>query len=183
MGFLIFFGVVILVILIIVSKSFNTSASTQDTAATVITPTIIPVKKAHKIHKRTAYNNKIGPDTQQYNAMPNSEAIDDNQIFNAVEVQPTFPGGESAFSSFLHEEIIYPYSAKQNNITGRVFVQFVVERDGSLTDIKTLRDPGNGLGNEALRVMKNCPHWNPGIQNGKSVRVMFTVPINFSLPD
>jgi len=112
-----------------------------------------------------------------------TEAGDGDKIFNAVEIQPTFPGGEAAFGKFLTDHIRYPAVAKENNVTGRVFVQFVVERDGSLTDLKILRDPGSGLGDEALRVLKISPHWKPGIQNGKPVRVQFTVPVNFSLAE
>jgi TonB family protein len=104
----------------------------------------------------------------------------DNRIFNAVEVSPSFPGGTQGFSRFLSENIRYPKLARENNVTGRVFIQFVVERDGSLTDMKVLRDPGSGLGDEALRVLNLCPKWTPGLQNGQAVRVQYTVPINFS---
>lgn len=106
-----------------------------------------------------------------------------DKIFNAVEINPSFPGGEEKFGKFLRDHIRYPAIAKENNVTGRVFIQFVVERDGSLTDLKILRDPGSGLGEEALRVLKISPHWTPGIQNGKPVRVQYTVPVNFSLAE
>jgi protein TonB len=112
-----------------------------------------------------------------------TEAGDGDKIFNAVEINPQFPGGEAAFGKFLRDHIRYPAVAKENNVTGRVFIQFVVERDGSLTDLKVLRDPGSGLGDEALRVLKISPHWTPGIQNGKPVRVQYTVPVNFSLAE
>jgi protein TonB len=110
-------------------------------------------------------------------------AGDGDKIFNAVEINPTFPGGEEAFGKFLRDHIRYPAVAKENNTQGRVFIQFVVERDGSLTDLKILRDPGSGLGDEAMRVLKISPHWKPGIQNGKPVRVQYTVPVNFSLAE
>jgi len=106
-----------------------------------------------------------------------------NEIFTAVEIPPNFPGGEEKFGKFLHDHIKYPPMARDNNIQGRAFISFVVERDGSLTDIKIVRDPGSGLGDEAVRVLKISPHWTPGIQNGKPVRVSYTVPINFSLGD
>jgi len=112
-----------------------------------------------------------------------TEAGDGDKIFNAVEINPTFPGGEEAFGKFLRDHIRYPSVAKENNTQGRVFVQFVVERDGSLTDLKILRDPGSGLGDEAVRVLKISPHWKAGIQNGKPVRVQYTVPVNFSLAE
>jgi protein TonB len=107
----------------------------------------------------------------------------DNQVFTAVEIQPLYPGGEEALGRFLQKNIRYPSIAKENNIQGKVYIQFVVERDGSLTDIKVIREPGSGTGDEAVRVLKLSPHWKPGVQNGKPVRVQFTLPVNFSLGD
>lgn len=107
----------------------------------------------------------------------------DNQVFTAVEIQPEYPGGEAALGKFLQKNIRYPSVAKENNVQGKVYIQFVVERDGSLTDIKVLREPGSGTGDEAVRVLKISPHWKPGVQNGKPVRVQFTLPVNFSLGD
>lgn len=103
---------------------------------------------------------------------------DPNQIFTAVEKEPQFKGD---FGAYLGKHINYPAVDKENNVQGKVFVQFVVERDGSLTDIKVLRAPDESLGDEAVRVLKGSPHWSPGIQNGKPVRVMYTVPISFTL--
>jgi len=111
-----------------------------------------------------------------------TEAVD-NTVFSAVEINPEYPGGEAQFAKFLQKNIKYPAMAKENNIQGKVYITFVVERDGSLTDIKIVRDPGSGLGDEAERVLKISPHWKPGIQNGKPVRVQYTVPVNFSLGD
>jgi protein TonB len=111
-----------------------------------------------------------------------TEAVD-NTVFSAVEINPEYPGGEAAFGKFLQKNIKYPSMAKENNIQGKVYITFVVERDGGLTDIKIVRDPGSGLGEEAVRVLKISPHWKPGIQNGKPVRVQYTVPVNFSLGD
>jgi periplasmic protein TonB len=103
---------------------------------------------------------------------------DPNQIFNAVEIEPKFPGD---FGAYLGKNIHYPPVDKENGVQGKVFVQFVVERDGSLTDIKVLRSPDESLGDEAVRVLKASPHWKPGVQNGKNVRCMYTVPISFTL--
>jgi TonB family protein len=108
---------------------------------------------------------------------------DHSPIFNVVEVNPTFPGGEESFSKFLRDNIRYPVQARDNHTQGRVFVQFVVEKDGSLSEMKTLRDPGDGLGDEALRVLSTSPKWLPGVQNGSQARVQYTVPVNFSLGD
>lgn len=112
-----------------------------------------------------------------------SAEADHSPVFNAVEINPNFPGGEEGFGRFLRDNIHYPEKAKANNIQGRVFIQFVVEKDGSLSDMKTLRDPGDGLGAEAERVLSISPKWQPGIQNGKPVRVQYTVPVNFSMVD
>ncbi len=106
-----------------------------------------------------------------------------NQVFTAVEVEPVPKGGLDAFYKFLGDKIKYPNAAKEAGTQGRVILQFVVEKDGSLTDIKVMREPGNGLGEEATRVLKLAPRWTPGVQNGKPVRVQYTIPVNFSLGD
>ena len=102
-------------------------------------------------------------------------------IFTAVEQEPEFPGGLTTFSKFLSQNIVYPKDASLQGIHGRVMISFVVEMDGSLSDIKVVRGIGGGCDEEALRVMKMCPKWRPGIQNGHTVRVAYTVPIAFSL--
>jgi TonB family protein len=102
-------------------------------------------------------------------------------IFTAVEVEPTPKGGLEEFYRFLGNNIKYPAEDKKNGIQGRVIVQFVVEKDGSFSDIKIMRQPSETLGNEAIRVLNLAPKWNPGIQNGRTVRVQYTIPINFSL--
>ncbi|RKR85237.1 outer membrane transport energization protein TonB [Mucilaginibacter gracilis] len=106
-----------------------------------------------------------------------------NLIFNAVEHQPQFPGGEEGFKNFLIANIRYPKAAKDAKVSGRVFVQFIIEKDGSLSGLKVLRDPGMGLGDEAVRVLQLSPKWAPGVQSGKTVRVQYTVPVNFALDD
>ena len=88
---------------------------------------------------------------------------------------------EDNYYKFLGKKINYPAPAKEAGTQGNVILTFVVERDGSLTEIKALRDPGNGLAEEAIRVLKLAPHWTPGIQNGKKVRVQYTIPISFTL--
>jgi len=104
------------------------------------------------------------------------------KIFTAVEQSPEFPGGLEAFYKFLVKNVHYPDAARNNNTSGRVIVQFVVERDGSLSDIKVVRSLGDGCDEEALRVMKLSPRWKPGIQNGNPVRVIYSIPVNFT-PD
>ncbi|WP_419802005.1 TonB family protein [Mucilaginibacter sp.] len=103
--------------------------------------------------------------------------------FAAVEMLPSFMGGDKAFSMFLASHIKYPKEAKDQKIQGRVIVSFIVEKDGSLSNIKVLRDIGGGAGREAVRVLSESPAWNPGIQNGRKVRVSYTMPVNFALDD
>jgi protein TonB len=113
----------------------------------------------------------------------NAEVTEDNGIrdFASVEVMPEFPGGQPAWGKYLQKTMKYPPIARENNITGRVIVSFVVEKNGNLTDIKVLRGIGGGCDEEAVRVLKAAPSWKPGIQNGRSVRVQYTMPIFFQL--
>ncbi|OCX52412.1 hypothetical protein BEL04_13170 [Mucilaginibacter sp. PPCGB 2223] len=106
---------------------------------------------------------------------------DNNQVFTAVEIQPEFPGGEAALTRFLQQNLRYPALAKENGVQGKVFLQFVVQKDGDIDNLKVLRDPGSGLGDEALRVLAESPKWRPGIQNGRTVNVQYTIPVSFKL--
>lgn len=103
------------------------------------------------------------------------------EIFTVVESMPKFPGGPGAMMKYLGQNIEYPQMARESGINGRVFVTFVVETDGRVTDIKVLRGIGGGCDEEAIRVVKNMPKWNPGKQRGKPVRVQFNLPIKFTL--
>ena len=105
----------------------------------------------------------------------------EEEIFTIVEEQPSFPGGEEKLFEYLYSNIKYPQVAKENGITGRVFLTFVVEKDGSIANPKVMRDIGGGCGQEALRVVKNMPKWSPGKQRGKPVRVQFNLPVVFDL--
>jgi protein TonB len=113
----------------------------------------------------------------------NAEVTEDNGIrdFASVEVMPEFPGGQSGWGKYLQKNMKYPPIARENNLTGRVLVSFVVEKNGDLSDIKVLRGIGGGCDEEAVRVLKAAPSWKPGIQNGRSVRVQYTMPIFFQL--
>lgn len=106
-----------------------------------------------------------------------------NLPFEIVEVMPSFPGGESAFGKFLGKNIRYPSAASEASIHGKVYVSFIVERDGTLTDITVERGIGYGCDEEVIRVMKRAPKWTPGIQNGKPVRVKYTVPVAFNISE
>jgi protein TonB len=105
----------------------------------------------------------------------------ETEIFTVVENDPEFPGGMEALYQYLGKNIKYPQLARDNNITGMVYVNFVVERDGSISNPKVLRDIGGGCGAEAIRVVKAMPKWTPGKQRGKAVRVSFNLPVRFSL--
>jgi len=104
----------------------------------------------------------------------------EEQIFLVVEQQPEFIGSES-LNAYLAANIKYPQLARESGIAGTVFVQFVVEANGSVSNITIARGIGGGCDEEALRVIKNMPHWKPGKQNGKAVRVKLSLPIKFDL--
>ena len=110
-------------------------------------------------------------------------AVDDNKVYDfvSIEKQPEFPGGISKFYGYLSKAIKYPPMAQENNVQGKVFLSFVVEKDGKLTDITVTRGLGSGTDEEAIRVLKASPRWNPGIQNGKPVRVKYNINVNFTL--
>ena len=103
------------------------------------------------------------------------------EVFVAVEQMPQFPGGDAELMKFLSKNIKYPTIAQENGTQGRVIIQFVVERDGSITDVRVARGVDPYLDKEAVRVVKSMPKWIPGKQNGKAVRVKFTVPVMFRL--
>ena len=103
------------------------------------------------------------------------------EIFVVVEQQPEFPGGTSALMKFLGDNIKYPVIAQENGIQGRVITNFVVERDGSISDVQVVRGQDPSLDREAVRVIKTMPRWKPGQQRGKPVRVRFTLPVVFRL--
>lgn len=101
--------------------------------------------------------------------------------FIVVEEMPTYPGGNDLINKFMVDNIVYPVIAKESNISGTVYVTFVVEADGTITDVKVLRGIGGGCDEEAVRVVKMMPKWNAGKQSGKSVRVQFNLPVKFIL--
>ncbi len=106
---------------------------------------------------------------------------EETKVFDVVEQMPEFPGGQAALLKWISDHIKYPAIAEENGIQGRVVCTFVVERDGSVTDVKVARSIDPSLDKEAVRVLKQMPRWNPGKQNGASVRVKYTVPVTFRL--
>lgn len=103
------------------------------------------------------------------------------EIFVVVEEQPEFPGGNTAMMKFLSDNIKYPLIAQENGIQGRVITNFVVERDGSITDVQVVRGVDPSLDREAIRVIQSMPKWKAGRQRGSAVRVRFTLPVVFRL--
>lgn len=106
---------------------------------------------------------------------------EENKVFDIVEQQPLFPGGPAALMKYLSENTKYPVVAQENGVQGRVTVQFVVEKDGSISDVHVLRGVDPSLDKEAVRVVKSMPRWTPGKQNGSAVRVKYQVPVTFRL--
>lgn len=106
---------------------------------------------------------------------------DKEDIFMSVEEAPEFPGGVAKMYEYLGSELVYPREAKENSIEGRVFVKFVVNKEGEVGDFEILKGIGSGCEDEAIRVLKSMPSWNPGKQDGKPVNVYFTMPILFKL--
>ncbi len=109
------------------------------------------------------------------------EIAEEEFIFVIVESMPCFPGGDVARIKYLNENLKYPKSARESSIKGRVFVTFVVEKDGTVSNVEILRGIGGGCDKEAIRVIKNMPKWIPGKQRNVPVRVQFNMPIRFVL--
>lgn len=107
--------------------------------------------------------------------------VEDNQVFTAVEQMPQFPGGEKALMEYIHKNLRYPPVAMENNIQGRVIIQFVVTKTGKIGEVKVARSKDPDLDKEAVRVVKSLPDFIPGKMNGQSVNVWYTLPITFKL--
>lgn len=109
--------------------------------------------------------------------------VEDNKAYDYVSIEkpPQYPGGLEAFRTYLSQTIKYPPMANDAGIQGTVYVNFTVEKDGTLTDVRVDRKVGSGLDEEAMRVVRASKRWVPGIQNGKTVRVKYNVPVKFSI--
>ncbi len=109
------------------------------------------------------------------------EPEESNEVFLIVEQMPVFPGGDEALRKYLAQSVKYPVIAQENGIQGRVFVSFVVNQKGEVTNVRVARPFDPNLDKEAVRVVQSMPKWQPGMQRGKAVKVSYTVPINFVL--
>ncbi len=123
------------------------------------------------------------PSTTTQSGVDGNGAGTDNTVYptGSVEVYPEFPGGMQAWAKFLQRNLQYPYMAQENEVQGMVYVSFVVEKDGSITDVKVVRGIGAGCDEEAVRVIKKSPKWKAGLQNDQAVRVRYQMPINYTL--
>jgi periplasmic protein TonB len=136
---------------------------------------------------KTSGNNAPTTPTGKGAALPTAPPIipEPREVIDAphtfVEQKPEFPGGEKALFQYLADNTHYPQMAREVGTDGRVFLQFVVEKDGSITDVKVLRGIGSGCDEEAMRVIKTMPHWAAGKQNGRPVRVLYNLPFVFHL--
>jgi len=138
----------------------------------------------NKAHRETMSKLEIKPVNIKVNnpvLMPKMENQLDEDVFIIVEDMPEYPGGEQALRQFIADNVRYPVSAAENGIQGRVYVQFVVEKDGSVGRAKIARGVDPSVDAEALRVINTSPKWKPGKQHGQNVAVSYTVPINFQL--
>ena len=150
------------------------------------TPEIIQVVE-EKVETRIEINTEDDASKRQMEAFvpppppkPKVEEVTE-EIFVVVEEQPEFPGGNTAMMKFLSDNIKYPVIAQENGIQGRVITNFVVERDGSITDVQVVRGVDPSLDKEAIRVIQSMPKWKAGRQRGSAVRVRFTLPVVFRL--
>ena len=147
------------------------------------------VKQMDKLDEKVAVGteNKEGTKSRLAEAVRSDIAVAapkpevSNKVFDVVEEMPHFPGGPAALQAFLSSNTKYPVVAQENGVQGRVIVSFVVERDGSITDVRVVRSVDPSLDREASRVVRSMPRWSPGKQNGSTVRVKYTVPVVFRL--
>ncbi len=112
-----------------------------------------------------------------------NRGLDNDEIFNTVEDNPMYPGGVKELYAFINRNLKYPVEAQQANVSGKVFAQFVVRQDGSISDIKILKGMGFGCDEETVRVIAQMPKWKPGKQNGRPVNVRFTMPVAFTMEE
>jgi protein TonB len=143
---------------------------------------ILPMLVVHA-QQPTPKNPKDPDSAIQINQPMKVVEISANAIFIKVEHEPEFPGGTEKLYQYLEKNLRYPSAAKENNIQGKVFVTFVVEKDGSLTGIKVKKSLSRETDAEAIRLIQASPKWNPGVLNGRAVRVQYTLPVVFALAD
>lgn len=122
---------------------------------------------------------------QSWHQLPDDDKVANNEVYDIerVDVKPQFPGGNTEFLKLLNEQIKYPSECLKRGVQGRVFIRFVVEKDGTIGDIEILRSPDSALSEEAKRVLKLMPKWEPGQKDGKTVATRFSIPVNFRIQE
>ncbi|MBI9062394.1 MAG: energy transducer TonB [Marinilabiliaceae bacterium] len=120
-------------------------------------------------------------DVDIYDFKVKEEELEDDTPFIMVEEMPEFPGGQRALLAFVAENVKYPVVCVENNIQGKVYVSFVIDKTGDVIDVQVVRSPHESLSKEAVRVVESMPRWTPGKQRNKAVKVAFTIPVNFVL--
>jgi len=122
-------------------------------------------------------------ETEKYGnpEITNEQEVNDNEIYTIIDEFPSFPGGDMERINYIRSKLVYPNTAIINSVQGSVVVVFIIEKDGSISNIKIEKGIGSGCDEEAVRVVQNMPNWMPGKQRGKAVRVLLKMPIRFSL--
>ncbi|PCH67352.1 MAG: hypothetical protein COC01_06070 [Bacteroidetes bacterium] len=143
--------------------------------------TVVPEKEKEVIDEPILLDTEIGSDEPIEIEDPPIEPQTEPDIIWVAEVDPEFPGGTNAMYKYLYSKIVYPQIAVDNVIEGKVFISFIVDKKGNLRNFKILRGIGGGCEEEAVRVIKGMPNWNPGLQNGRAVNVPVTLRIKFTL--
>ena len=136
----------------------------------------VEIKMHDKRHRKIIVEN-----VYENPSVSNTANGSDDTIYRSAEQMPRFPGGEAALMKYLESHINYPPEAAKNNVQGHVIVQFVVKKDGSISEVKVVRSLDKDLDKEAIRVIKSLPKFTPGRQDGKAVNVWYTLPVTFKL--
>ena len=156
----------------------NTRVTAQEMDAEMEENKSITVIQSETDGETTSYNITSSGDLHVKPTQP-----DNDSIYQIVDQMPEYPGGVEAMMKYVAENVKYPEKAKDEEISGRVFISFVIEKDGSVSNVEVKRGIGGGCDEEAVRVIKSLPNWKPGIKDGKPVRVSYMMPINFKLTD
>ena len=141
-------------------------------------------EKKKKKQNKTESSPQITSSSTSNSIKPAAEAeeiVDDSKVYDVVEQMPSFPGGQQNLFNYLSSHINYPAAALKNGIQGRVICSFVVEKNGSIGDVKVVKSVDPSLDKEAVRVIRNMPNWNAGKQNGLPIRVKYTLPVTFRM--
>uniref|UniRef100_UPI00404737FF energy transducer TonB n=1 Tax=Roseivirga sp. TaxID=1964215 RepID=UPI00404737FF len=127
------------------------------------------------------YIDGLSEETVLMDVIPEGETSTGEEIFMVVEESPAFPGGSDAYKEFIINNLKYPEEAIAQNIEGKVFLSFVVDKEGVISDIKVNRGLGYGCDEEAVKMLMKSPNWKPGVQRGRTVKTRMALAVNFKL--